>query len=41
VAAALNREGHPASVGLVAELMRELGLRACQPRAYQRTTVPG
>ena len=41
VAAALNREGHPASVGLVAELMRELGLRACQPRAYKRTTVPG
>ena len=41
VAAALNREGHRASVGLVAELMRELGLRACQPRAYKRTTVPG
>ena len=41
VAAALNREGHRASVGLVAELMRELGLRACQPRAYQRTTLPG
>ena len=20
---------------------RELGLRACQPRAYKRTTVPG
>jgi transposase InsO family protein len=39
VAAALNREGHPVSVGLVAELMRELGLRACQPRAYKRTTV--
>jgi putative transposase len=28
-------------VGLVAELMRELGLHACQPRAYQRTTLPG
>lgn len=41
VAAALNREGHPTSVGLVADLMRELGLRACQPRAYKRTTVPG
>jgi transposase InsO family protein len=41
VAAALNREGHPASVGLVAEIMRELGLRACQPRAYKRTTVTG
>ena len=31
----------PCSVGLVADLMRELGLRACQPRAYKRTTVPG
>ena len=41
VAAALNRDGHPCSVGLVADLMRELGLRACQPRAYKRTTVPG
>jgi transposase-like protein len=41
VAAALNREGHACSVGLVADLMRELGLRACQPRAYKRTTLPG
>jgi transposase InsO family protein len=41
VAAALNRDGHPCSVGLVADLMRELGLRACQPRAYKRTTLPG
>ena len=41
VAAQLNRDGHPCSVGLVADLMRELGLRACQPRAYKRTTVPG
>jgi len=41
VAAQLNREGHPCSVGLVADLMREFGLRACQPRAYRRTTVPG
>jgi putative transposase len=41
VAAQLNREGHPCSVGLVADLMRELGLRACQPRAYKRTTVHG
>src|SRR5262245_29447373 len=40
VAAQLNRDGHPCSVGLVADLMRELGLRACQPRAYKRTTVP-
>jgi transposase InsO family protein len=41
VAAALNREGHECSVGLVADLMRERGLRAVQPRAYKRTTVPG
>lgn len=30
VAAALHREGRRASVGLVAELLRELGLRTCQ-----------
>ena len=41
VAAQLNRDGHRCSVGLAAALMRELGLRACQPRAYKRTTVPG
>ena len=41
VAAQLNRDGHRCSAGLVADLMRELGLRACQPRAYKRTTVPG
>jgi putative transposase len=41
VAAQLNREGIECSVGLVADLMREAGLRACQPRAYKRTTVPG
>jgi putative transposase len=41
VAAQLNREGHACSVGLVADLMRELGLAGCQPRAYKRTTVPG
>src|SRR5215510_12621997 len=41
VAAHLNRDGHACSVGLVADLMRELGLRACQPRAWKRTTVPG
>jgi transposase InsO family protein len=41
VAAQLNREGHECSVGLVADLMRELGLRAVQPRAYRRTTIPG
>jgi len=41
VAAQLNRDGHECSVGLVAELMRELGLRAVQPRAYKVTTLPG
>ena len=41
VAAELNRQGHPASVGLVADLMRELGLVACQPRSYKTTTVAG
>jgi putative transposase len=41
VAAQLNRGGIRCSVGLVADLMRELGLKACQPRAYRRTTVPG
>ena len=41
VAAELNRRGHSASVGLVADLMRELGLLACQPRAYKTTTVVG
>jgi putative transposase len=40
VAAQLNREGHECSVGLVAELMRGLGVVAVQPRAYRRTTVP-
>jgi putative transposase len=37
----LNRDGHECSVGLVADLMRELGLRAVQPRGYKRTTIPG
>ena len=41
VAAQLNREGHRCSVGLVADLMHGAGLRACQPRAYKRTTLPG
>jgi transposase InsO family protein len=41
VTAQLNREGHECSVGLVADLMRELGLKAVQPRAYKRTTIPG
>src|SRR5262249_59374116 len=41
IAAALNREGIECSVGLVADLMRELGLQAVQPRGYKRTTLPG
>lgn len=41
VTAQLNREGHECSVGLVADLMRELGLAAVQPRAYKRTTTAG
>jgi transposase InsO family protein len=32
VAAQLNRDGHECSVGLVADLMRELGLRAVSSR---------
>jgi transposase InsO family protein len=41
IALQLNAEGHACSVGLVADLMRELGLRGCQPRAYRRTTLRG
>jgi len=41
ITAALNRRGIECSVGLVADLMRELGLAAVGPRAYKRTTVPG
>ena len=41
IAAELDRDARRASVGLVADLMRELGLRACEPRAYKRITVPG
>jgi putative transposase len=41
IAAALNRRGIACSVGLVANLMRELGLAAVQPRAYKRTTLLG
>jgi putative transposase len=41
VAAQLGRDGHEVSVGMVADLMRELGLAAVQPRAYKRTTLPG
>lgn len=41
IAAALNRDGYECSVGLVADVMRELGLKAVQPRGYKRTTVAG
>jgi putative transposase len=41
VARELNAGGHACSVGLVADLMRELGLKAVQPRAYRVTTVHG
>jgi hypothetical protein len=41
ITAALNRRGIECSVGLVADLMREVGLAAVQPRAYKRVTVPG
>ena len=39
IAAELNDNEFPCSVGLVADLMRELGLAAIQKRAYKRTTV--
>jgi transposase InsO family protein len=41
ITAALNRDDVEVSVGTVADIMRELGLRAVQPRAYKRTTVAG
>jgi putative transposase len=41
IAGQLNAEAHVCSVGLVADLMRERGLKACQPRAYRRTTLRG
>ncbi len=41
IAAALRASGTPASVRLVRRVMRQAGLRACQPRAYRRTTIPG
>ena len=37
----LNNAGHDVSVGTVAAIMRQLGLKAVQPRAYKRTTVAG
>jgi putative transposase len=41
IARDLNEAGHEVSVGTVAAIMRELGLKAVQPRAYKRTTVAG
>ena len=42
VAWVLNSElDTPCSVGTVADIMREQGLRAVQPRAYKVTTTPG
>lgn len=41
IAQVLNNRGHACSVGLVADVMRELGLRAAQPRAYRVTTTHG
>ena len=41
IARELNAAGVSCSVGLVADLMREQGLVAVQPRAYKVTTVPG
>lgn len=40
VAAQLNQEGFVCSVGLVADLMRDMELAAIQPRAYKPTTIP-
>lgn len=40
VAEAVRRGGRPVSTRLVRRLMRQLGLVACQPRPYKRTTVP-
>ncbi len=37
----LNKRGIACSVGLVAPVMKELGLVAVQPRAYKVTTVRG
>lgn len=41
IARELNRAGCECSVGFVADVMRQLGLRAVQPRGYKRTTVAG
>lgn len=41
ITADLNAAGTPCSVGLVASVMREMGLVAIQPRAWKRTTTQG
>lgn len=41
IARRFNEPGDPCWVGLVADVMRELGLRAIQPRAYRVTTTHG
>lgn len=41
ITAELNATGTPCSVGLVASIMREIGLVAIQPRAWKRTTTKG
>ena len=39
IARSLNQRGHACSVGLVADVMRKLGLQAAQPRAYRVTST--
>jgi len=41
VTAALHASGYPVSRRLVRALMRAQGLKACQPRPWRRTTLPG
>ena len=41
IARELNARGTACSVGLVADLMREMGFKALQPRAYRVTAVHG
>ncbi len=41
IAQVLNKRGQALSVGLLADVMRELGLQAVQPRAYRVVTTHG
>jgi len=41
ITVALRASGHPVSRRLVRTLMRSAGLKACQPRPWRRTTLPG